>query len=431
MWRRQELNKFFGLGTLLAGLGLASGQVTVTSNPVNGATGVSTTAPVVFTFSAPVLTNTAATFYSLSPFGAYPVTSVWNANSNVLACIPAPPFPANIIISWVVNGQDTGGNAVTATGSFSTGNGSDSGTNAITTFSVGKLVYYDQYSSAAPTLDTNFPYLFEGSTSLASNRSASSISLTLATGSVSNLTQLNPGQPENWSLSYHTTNSATFNAMFPQGNYTFFVSATASNQTVLDTLPASMGQPNAPDLTNYTAAQAINVSQPFTLHWDAFTGATATDFVYVVVGNVWQTPSPGTAGALSGLTTSATIPAGTLQASSNYPSGIGFYHGIVISNASFAVVAYRATLTRFNLSTASGTLAPVLANGAWSGGSFGFDINTSPSQTLTVVSTTNCALPMAQWQTLLTTNSPGARVHITDPHSNTNKSLFYRARNGP
>ena len=107
---------------LLAGQGQA--QVTVTSNPLNGATSVSPTAPVVFTFSGPVDPSaTMATFYSISPPGSYPTTSAWNSSNNQLTCTATPAFPTGQNISWLVSGQDTGGLPVFAQGSFTTGTG--------------------------------------------------------------------------------------------------------------------------------------------------------------------------------------------------------------------------------------------------------------------------------------------------------------------
>ena len=107
---------------LLAGRGQA--QVTVSSNPANGATSVSPTAPVVFTFSGPVDPDgTAATFYSISPPGSYPTTFAWNSSSNQLTCTPFPAFPSSQNVSWVVSGQDAVGNSVFAQGSFNTGSG--------------------------------------------------------------------------------------------------------------------------------------------------------------------------------------------------------------------------------------------------------------------------------------------------------------------
>lgn len=97
-----------------------------------------------------------------------------------------------------------------------------------------------------------------------------------------------------------------------------------------------------------------------------------------------------------------------------------------------ATYVYRATATQFVLTTKPATVTgpPVLANPGWSGGAFGFDLLTASGQTVTVVSSTNLATPLATWPILLTTNSPGTQIHISDPRSLTSPTLFYRARNG-
>jgi hypothetical protein len=69
-----------------------------------------------------------------------------------------------------------------------------------------------------------------------------------------------------------------------------------------------------------------------------------------------------------------------------------------------------------------------LTNAIWSGGVFAFDVTSQAGQTLTVEYSST--LRSNQWQTLLTTNSPAGRVHVIDPHSSTNRYLFYRARTG-
>ena len=155
--------------------------------------------------------------------------------------------------------------------------------------------------------------------------------------------------------------------------------------------------------------------------------------VVAIGGNAWKTPDFGAAGALNGTATSVTIPANSLQANSNYTSCfIGFYRGVVTSNATYVTTAFRASAIWFNLNTISSTAArPVVTNAVRIGSSFSFDILTTAGQTLTVVSSTNCALPLATWPTLLTTNSPGTRVHFIDSRSaNTNRAMVYRVRNG-
>jgi hypothetical protein len=191
-----------------------------------------------------------------------------------------------------------------------------------------------------------------------------------------------------------------------------------------------MTQPNPPHINNFAAAQSVNATQAFTLGWDAFVGGTGTDYVNVAIGgNVWKSPDPGTAGALNGTATSVTIPANSLQPNSNYTATVAFYHVAGVSNATYTTLGYRATATQFSLNTIGGA-RPVLTNAVWSGGSFSFDILTTTGQALTVVSSTNCALPLAQWPILLFTNSPGARVHVTDTRPATGRGMVYRVRNG-
>ena len=78
--------------------------------------------------------------------------------------------------------------------------------------------------------------------------------------------------------------------------------------------------------------------------------------------------------------------------------------------------------------TASAGGALILTNATWRPGAFSFDVMSEAGATLTVEYSST--LRSNQWQKLLTTNSPAARVHITDPQSSTNPQLFYRARNG-
>ncbi len=343
------------------------------------------------------------------------------------------------MIVWSVFGQnpngdflegDTGGVFTTGSGS---GGGGGSGTNAITTFSVGKTHHYNQASTGLPTLDPTTPYNFSGVTALSSNRTATSVVLTLPTGSVSNLTQLPPPQAEIYLLGGIDTSLSTYDATFPAGDYSFLVNATSSNQTVVVNLPNTnvMAQPGAPHVANYAAAQAVDPTQAFVLSWDAFPGGTAADYIDVDVGT-YLSPEPGRPGALTGTATTFTIPAGTLQPNSNYFSRVGFFRFVGETNSSYARAAFRATYTEFTLVTSGGVVTGplVLTNASWASGVFSFDVLCAIGQTLTVEYTD--VLSAVNWTKLqTTTNSPATSVHVISPQAATNKFLFYRARNGP
>jgi hypothetical protein len=403
--------------------------------PADGAGGVSTTTTIVFTFSEEMNTNaTEATFFDINPFAFYTTTPSWNAGHTVLTCTPTAPFPASKTIYWTLSGENPTGEPVEGTtfGSFTTstgGGGGGSGTNAITTFSVGKVHHYNQNSSGAPILDPFSPYGFSGVTALSSNRTATAVDLTLPTGSVSNLTHLPPPSAEIFIMSPFTTSLSTYEATFPEGNYSFFVQAASSNQTVVVNLPtpASMPQPGAPHVTNYTAAQTVNPSQAFVIGWDAFSGGTAADYIDVDIGSAYASPNPGFPGALNGTARTFTIPAGTLQPNTTYASQIGFFHYVGATNGSYATAAYRATYTEFSLITTGGSQL-LLTNAAFAPGSFSFDVLCSTGQTVTVEYKTN--LTTGPWQSLLTTNSPGSRFRAVSPQAATNRFLFFRARNG-
>jgi hypothetical protein len=124
-------------------------QPTIVSTvPTSGATGVSTTAEVVFTFSEAMdTTATSAQFIDISnPLNPFPTTQTWNPSGTVLTCTPNPAFPSNKQLYWVVSGQNQNGDSLggTPAGFFTTGSGggggtTGTGTNRVTTFTLGKI----------------------------------------------------------------------------------------------------------------------------------------------------------------------------------------------------------------------------------------------------------------------------------------------------
>ena len=134
------------------------------------------------------------------------------------------------------------------TGSGGGGGGGGSGTNAVTSFALSKLWEYDQTNTTAPSLDANYPYFFSASTSLASNRTATAVTLTFPNSAVSNLTQ-NFLAPEDYFLyDLSITNLTIFNTTYPSGSYTFTVTSNSASLTATVNLPAT--QPNAPHISN-------------------------------------------------------------------------------------------------------------------------------------------------------------------------------------
>jgi hypothetical protein len=241
---------------------------------------------------------------------------------------------------------------------------------------------------------------------------------------------------EVWYFLAWSTNQTTFEANYPEGNYSFNVTGTPANLQETVNLPTTMPQPNAPHLLNFAAAQAVNASQSFALNWDPFQNGTAADAITVSIVNdlgktVFQTPNPGTNGALLGTATSVTIPAGKLAANTTNTTAITFYHFVTTTNSASATatVAFRATETQIDLVTAgSGTTAPVpvVSQPSWGSNGFGFDVQTAVNQMLLIRYSTD----LLTWSTLFTTNSPGTTVHIPIPIQ-AGANGFFRVQNGP
>jgi hypothetical protein len=271
---------------------------------------------------------------------------------------------------------------------------------------------------------------------VASNLVATAATVTLPTGGAPvSLTQ-NFLHHEEYTLFAPSTDRTNFEAIYPQGDYVFNVTATPVNAQGTVTLPQSMTQPNAPHVSNFAAAQAIDASQSFTLNWDAFQGGTASDFITVQVSDefgktLFATPNPGTNGALTGTATSVIIPAGKLAPNSTNFTDIVFYRLVAVSNATTATVGYRATGTQLNLITkGTASTVPVVSNPVWGANGFGFDVTTSANQSLKVLYSADCSLPLSQWQVVTTTNSPGSSVHITVPLQ-AGAAGFFALQNGP
>lgn len=409
----------------------------VSTVPPNMAAGVSGSTPVVFTFSEamdPVVT--AAQFMDASSSGQMLVTTAaWSAGNTVLTCTPVTPWPASHMIVWTVDGANPSGTGLggTAAGMFTAGS-SDTGCDTNTTMlslTLSKGCDYDQSSSGAPTLLSSSSYGFLACMSLPCPRDATNVSLQLPGGTKPNMGATTiPGHLT--LMDYNYASQTALDAAYPNGNYTFSIQAVGSNQQVTLTFPSTLAQPPAPHLSDFDAGQSINASQPFTLSWDAFSGGTASDYIYVELGGVFQTPGPGTNGALKGTVTSVVIPANTFQPNQSYPGSVTFYHLLLATNgASYVSLMYRATITEFTLNTAAASpVTMVLTNTLWSKtGGFSCDVSSAPGQTV-VVERSADLLP-GHWLAVVTNTCVSNAVHVIDPPSSTNSHLFYRARTGP
>jgi hypothetical protein len=116
---------------------------------------------------------------------------------------------------------------------------------------------------------------------------------------------------------------------FPVGPYAVEVNTLTQGQLIESLRMTAEPRFPVPHLTNWTAAQTIDSTAPFTLHWESFAGATSNDFVLLSVQDdvgvyLLQTPETFEPGALPGTAASYEIPANTLTAGERYFVGIIF-----------------------------------------------------------------------------------------------------------
>ncbi len=411
---------------------LAAAPVITSVVPARMASGVSPSAPIVFTFSEamnPALTTAqfmdSTTYQFLTAF-----TTAWSAGNTVLTCTPTAPLPAHMIV-WMVSGASQAGTELND-GSFFTVGAGETGCDpaaAMLSFTVSKSRSYVQSSAETPALNTNHPYCFLGCMTLPCPRNATNVTLRGPVGSAANMT-LSPIPGHLTLLDCSFADQAVLDLAYPSGDYLFTIQSASSNQTVTVNLPADQSCPPAPRISNFAAAQAVDPAQPFVLSWDPLPASASDQCIMLEIYGVLSTPPLGEPGAMNGAATSFTIPAGTLAPNQTYPCGLTVQTYALVTNSTGVMLTYCGAITEFELVTTGGTSTLVLTNPACSlGTGFSFEVTCAPAQFLVAE---YCSNPTAnQWQPFATTNTTTARVRFTDPRPLSSSPVFYRVRTGP
>lgn len=272
---------------------------------------------IAFTFSEPMATNIAIA-WSNAP---YTFSYSWSADRTTLFIINPASFQANVTLGYTLNQSGSGfrdlaGNMLGIYGGQVT-IGSDIASPDIHEYVVAKAREFEQTNATAVLPRTGkSPYYF-----FAEIGQSSFVMVT-------NATLLRPGgatdvlgfDGDYYEMESGFADEASLNAAYPQGAYTLTANTVHDGTRALPlTLPAN-NFPNAPRVSNFAAAQAINPAQPFTLTWDAFSGGTTNDFIMIEIRelidpdydrDMWQSPDIGEPGQLNGLSNSVVIPANT------------------------------------------------------------------------------------------------------------------------
>lgn len=108
-------------------------------------------------------------------------------------------------------------------------------------------------------------------------------------------------------------------------NGVYVLRLATSNQGLLTNslLLGGNSYPATPHLANFGAAQSINPLNDFTLSWDALSGTTTNDYIFISLNDchdheVFSTPPPGKPDALSATRTNVLVPGRTLRPGQTY-----------------------------------------------------------------------------------------------------------------
>src|ERR1051326_5515943 len=139
---------------------------------------------------------------------------------------------------------------------------------------------FEQLGSGAPLLSSNdLPYPFLSSVEPAFSNGVVSVWLKLPNGTTNQMTE----QDGQFQLAENFSTKTMLDSAFGAGTYLFSI------QTLTDGLRAPSlalpldSYPPIPHLTNWTPAQEIDAGVDFALAWDAFTGGSSNDFIYVSI----------------------------------------------------------------------------------------------------------------------------------------------------
>lgn len=380
-------SRLFGLVSLLvallAGVNPAPAQtppVLVSVVPANGATGVSPSAAVVFTFDRamnvdlpviPTLPGVLVGSFEIQPADvAMFFAGTWGADGRTLRLEPFQPLPANLTITWRLNPPGTmfplqsasGGVLATVSGGYQIGAGGGGdceNTEIPEGWGYFGLVKQGSFLQTSPTSIEPAPG-FEGPpfsfnaivVAPTAGPAVTAGSLTRPGGAAEPLDVVGGFA----ALSEDFETEPELHGAFPAGGYTLrFTQAGQPQRVVNMTMPG--GALPRPRIANHAAAQAVNAAADFTLQWDAFAGATANDGISLdisdLAGNtVFEAPDVCVPRDLPVNATSVVIPAGTLAAGQTYAGTLTFGRVFYFSTNAVAGMAGSGSVsgsTRFTL----------------------------------------------------------------------------------
>jgi hypothetical protein len=197
----------------------------------------------------------------------------------------------------------------------------------VTGYSVFKEQVSRQTDSGPASILVSNGFRFEARAQGAFSNSVAGASVSTPLGSTPALVRQSDGQQFTFSSSYGT--KSALDGAYPNGTYAMQINAVSDGLKNLPLATGPDGYPNAPHFTDYYSAQLVAPARDFILTWDPFSSGAGSDSIQLIVYDSalnakFQTPSLGEVGALSGLATSAVIPASTLSSNTVYTALLFF-----------------------------------------------------------------------------------------------------------
>jgi hypothetical protein len=242
---------------------------------------------------------------------------------------------------------------------FTINTGATGGPDPVQIGGVGRDVYYLQSGPDAPVLHPNDPDQFTSFSILVGESlyELSSASVTLPGGAVRNM-QFDSDDGE-WISATHNASLSALLADFVDGDYALKYTVTGGAEKEI-TITLDSTFPGVPQVTNWTEAQSVLASEPFTITWSPIANMTEVDAIMVYIDPVTGSgvyydfpPYFIDAEGLRGTAVSATIPAGTLETNSTYTVEINALHftDLDVSRPGQIFGAFNLSNTLFQLKT--------------------------------------------------------------------------------
>jgi hypothetical protein len=351
--------------------------------PFSQESNVDVKATVCFEFDEPM---NSAVHIAWTGTGINPAnfTYTWSPDGQILFASYAPNFPLNTEIGWTLNPsgsttmRDVAGNPLPQgfSGTFTTSN---SGPRTDPDVENIVLVKGQSFIQTGASPVATGVYAFQVFGDLSYLNAVTDGTVTTPNNAVF--------RPENDSFGTTFDAEAAYasktdlDRFFPNGTYQVSLNTVHDgNRSVSLTFPAD-NYPNNPTVSNLASLQALDPTQPFTINWGSFVGASADDFVDVIIENeqfqeVFESDHDEGSG-LNGNSTSIQIPANTLSPGRKYYAKLTFAKIVAFDDTTYPGAEFVAAFgkeTEFEITTSGTPIQPQLSVNP-GGGTFNFFLN--------------------------------------------------------